>query len=289
MKIHYLLISLLCFSFTIYQDSFAQAPRPIAPDGRTQTTVTVNGNVTGVTTNTIRGINGFNSFTTFNVGKGTTTNLFLPSATSNLLNLVNGAPSTINGILNSIKNGQIGGHIFFINPYGMVVGSSGVINTGALTAITPTKNFMKSFFDISGNVSDGATTAVLTGNVPLSSDGLISVQGRINAIGNIRLAAGDVINAGTISTKAVFVANSPDFSDVVNVKGLQSGTQIATRNGNIEIVASHDVENSGIISAEGVSGVNGGNINIHAGNDVRLIGNSVISTSGSGSNSNAVV
>ena len=39
----------------------------IVPDGRTQTQVTVNGSVTDVTTQTIRGINAYNSFSRFNV------------------------------------------------------------------------------------------------------------------------------------------------------------------------------------------------------------------------------
>ena len=287
MKSRALLVLYLCLGLAVSRNSFAQAPRPITPDGRTQTSVTVNGNVTGITTNTIRGANAFNSFTTFNVGKGTTANLYLPSATNNLLNLVNGSASTIDGILNSIKNGQIGGHVFFINPYGMVVGSTGVVNVGALTVITPTKGFMNSFFDGTGNISAAATASVLTGNVPLSSDGLISVRGRINAIGDIRLAGGDVVNSGVIGTGAVFVARRPDFADVVNIKGLQGGSQITVANGNIEIVAAHDVENSGIISATGVPGVNGGNISVQAGNDIRLIGNSVIASSGGGNNSSA--
>ena len=55
---------------------------------------------------------------------------------------------------------------------------------------------MNSFFDGTGNISAAATASALTGNVPLSSDGLISVRGRINAIGDIRLAGGDVVNSG---------------------------------------------------------------------------------------------
>lgn len=292
MKIRLLLASLLAFFFLFLsilglQTSWAQAARPIVADGKTQTTVTTNGNITAVTTGTVRGQNGFNSFSAFNVGQGSTVNLFLPSNATNLLNLVNGGVANISGILNSLKDGKIGGHVFFIDPYGMVVGTTGVINVGALTVISPTKNFMTGFFDANGNPLDAPMAAVLSGNVPLSSDGLISVHGRINAIGDIKLAAGDVVNAGMIGTGAVFVAKSPDFTDAVNVKGMQTGSQLAVTNGNIEIVALHDVENSGTISAQGVSGVNGGSVNIHAGNDVRLIGNSVISTSGAGSNSNA--
>jgi filamentous hemagglutinin family protein len=259
----------------------------IVADGKTQTTVSTAGNVTGVTTSTTRGVNAYNSFSTFNVGAGSTANLFLPSGTTNLLNLVNGSAATINGILNSIKNGQVGGNVFFIDPFGLVVGKTGAINVGALTVATPTPQFMTSFFDASGNIVDATTTAVFSGNIPLSSDGLISVYGRINAISNITLAGGKVTNAGSIGTGAVFVAKQPDFSDVVNVKGLQTGSDVVVSNGNIQIVAAQDFTNSGSISAQGVSGVDGGNGSVRAGNNVTLASGSSIDVSGAGVNSNA--
>jgi hypothetical protein len=106
----------------------------------------------------------------------------------------------------------------------MVVGSTGVINVGALTVLTPAKSFNQNFFDANGNASEEATNAVLAGNIPLTSDGLILVRGRINAIGDIRLAAGQIVNSGRIGTGAIFVAQSPNFGDVVNVCGLRAGT-----------------------------------------------------------------
>jgi len=184
-----LLLAVSICSFLPFQTINAQTTGSIVPDGKTQTTVTVNGNVTGVTTSTTRGINAYNSFTKFNVNSGTVANLYLPTGTANLLNLVSGSPVTISGILNSIKNGQIGGNVFFIDPFGMVLGKTGVINIGSLTVLTPTQAFTKSFFDASGNPSDVSTAAVLSGTIPITSDGLISVIGRINAIGNINLTA----------------------------------------------------------------------------------------------------
>lgn len=47
----------------------------------------------------------------------------------NLLNFVN-TRIDINGTVNAIKNGTIGGNLFFLSPEGMAVGKSGVINTG---------------------------------------------------------------------------------------------------------------------------------------------------------------
>src|SRR5271166_5816626 len=282
-----LLLAVSICSFLSFPTLNAQTKGPIAADGKTQTTVTVNGNVTGVTTSTTRGVNAYNSFTTFTVNKGTIANLYLPTGTSNLLNLVNGSPVTINGILNSIKNGQIGGNVYFIDPFGMVVGKTGVINIGSLTVMTPTQAFASSFFDASGNPSDASTAAVLSGTIPITSDGLISVLGRINAMGSINLTAGSVVNAGNIGTGAVFVANQPDFSDVVNVKGLQTGSQVVVSNGDINIVAAGNFENSGTISTKGVSGVNGGNVSILSGGTVTLDSGSSIDVSGAGANSNA--
>ena len=54
----------------------------------------------------------------------------------NLLNFVN-TRIDINGTLNAIKDGKIGGNLFFLSPGGMVVGKSGVINTGSLYVMAP--------------------------------------------------------------------------------------------------------------------------------------------------------
>lgn len=47
----------------------------------------------------------------------------------NLLNFVN-TRIDINGTVNAIRNGTIGGNLFFLSPEGMAVGKGGVINTG---------------------------------------------------------------------------------------------------------------------------------------------------------------
>lgn len=94
---------------TIYSFMFSNVcwAAMITPDGRTQTTVNVNGHVYDVTTSTVSGQNAFNSFSNFDVYKGTTVNLYLPGSTLNLINLVRDGKTNIDGILNSIKNGKI--------------------------------------------------------------------------------------------------------------------------------------------------------------------------------------
>lgn len=107
----------------------------IVPDGNTATSVAEQGTVTDVTTGTVKDDNAFNSFTVFDVYQGNTVNLHLPGGTSNLINLVHGKQSNIDGILNSYKNGAIGGNVYFANPYGIIIGPTGVVNVGSLTAL----------------------------------------------------------------------------------------------------------------------------------------------------------
>ncbi len=258
----------------------------ITPSGSTATTVTTSGNVTKITTSTVVGANAYNAFNTFNQQQGSTVDLFLPTGTTNLLNLVNGSTATIDGTLNSILNGKIGGNIFFVDPFGVFIGKNGVVNVGGFFALTPTASFQSQFFASSGNPSAAGTAAILNGTVPLTSDGLISVQGRINAIQNISLSGGSVNNSGGITSGAVFAGIKPDFSDVVNVAGLQSGAALTVENGNIVIRAANSFENSGAIATGGAPGLNAGNISIQAGSNINLNANSLISAAGAGANSN---
>lgn len=210
-----------------------QAASTIVPDGNTQTKVSTSGNVTNVTTSTVNGNNAYNSFSSFNVNSGSAANLYLPNGTSNLLNLVNSQAVNIGGMLNAIEDGKIGGNVFFADPYGVIVGASGVVNVGSFTALTPTQSFMNQFFTSPGVPSPGATAAILNGTVPISPDGLISIKGTINATRNVGLYGGMVSNSGGIQSGAVFSNSNSDFSDVVNTNGLQNGTAIAVQNGNI--------------------------------------------------------
>lgn len=130
-------ISAVVLSYVLMTSSVFGAM--ITPDGKTNTTVSVNGNVSDVHTGTVSGQTGFNSFSTFDVYQGHTANLYLPEGTKNLINLVHDKISNIDGVLNAFKDGKIGGNVFFLNPNGIAVGASGVINVGALTLATPTK------------------------------------------------------------------------------------------------------------------------------------------------------
>ncbi|NMB11017.1 MAG: leukotoxin LktA family filamentous adhesin, partial [Firmicutes bacterium] len=248
--------------------NLAYAKEAIIADGKTDTTISQDGFATNISTDPVVNQNAFNSFSRFNVDSGHTVNLYVPSGAANLLNLVHSERSSINGVLNSIQNGQIGGNVYFLNPYGLIVGSEGTLNVGSLTAISPTTGFMESFFDSPNNPKGLAVTQVLEGEVPLNASGLITVSGTINAIGGIRISGGDVENTGVITSGAVFAGTSPDFRDVVNTVGFESGSAMSTENGSIVITAHSDVINRGIIASNGGDALDANTIQIEAGNDL---------------------
>ena len=187
----------------------------IVTDGRTNTTMSKDSGVWDIKTTTVKGKNAFNSFSYFDVNSGKTVNLHIPSGAANLLNLVkNNKNSVINGILNAIKesDGKVGGNVFILNPKGIVIGKDAQVNMDSLVLASPTQEFLDALMDSTGNISDQHTAAVLAGDMPLSTDGLISVKGKINnlkkfaALGNrveagesgadvkLTVATGDIVN-----------------------------------------------------------------------------------------------
>jgi filamentous hemagglutinin family protein len=265
--------------------SAGAAAQAIRPDGRTQTSVTTTGAVTSVTTATVSGANAFNSFSSFNVPASNTTNLYLPTGTANLINIVRDQRTNIDGILNAIKDGRIGGNVWFANPNGFIVGAGGVVNVGSLNVSTPSQQFVDNFFLSPGSPDDALVAQLLSGAAPRNAAGLISIQGRVNAIDSINLSAGVINVGGTLFAGARFLGNAPDFTDVVNVNGIDSATNFITQGGRIQIVADGDVTVSGAIAAPGAAGVRGGDISIHAGGNVDLQSGALISARGNGDNS----
>ena len=247
--------------------AFAQ----VVADGRTETTVTTSGSVTNVTTETIIGGTGVNSFSQFDVETGHTVNLHLPSGTSALVNLITGrTASQIEGTVNAIKGSTIGGRVYFVNPFGITVGPSGVINAGAVALMAPSQGFL--FYESGGlrPLSADQVNAVLSGDIPLVPGGNISVQGTINAAGDIHLAGVNVNVPGQLVSGAVFEHEKPDFSDVVNINGVNRGKVVEFENGVVRIRATDTVTVGGTIAVHGAGDVDAGDIEIVSGNSIRL-------------------
>ncbi|MCA1979654.1 MAG: leukotoxin LktA family filamentous adhesin, partial [Thiobacillus sp.] len=242
----------------------------IVPDGRTQTRLTVNGNTTDITTQTIRGSHAYNSFSTFNVDVAQTVNLHLPQHTSNLLNLVHSETSYINGLVNAYQDGRIGGNVYFFNPHGVVVGAGSVINVGSLTLATPTPDFMDRLVSPAGLIDGDATAQALAGHIPLSQTGLVMVRGRVHARDAVTLVGGQVEVAAGAQVWAGGRALAT-FADLVNVEGLQSAAEVRTDGGVIRIVAAGDITVAGEVSADGTGeNASGGSVTVFADHNATL-------------------
>jgi len=202
----------------------------IIPDGRTATTVTTNGSVTGITTATTAGANAFNSFSQFKVGGGNTANLYVPGGSTNLINVVRDGAVVVNGIVNSYKNGQIGGNVYFADPYGFVVGKGGVVNVGTLNVTTPSKEFVDGVIGPQGQINQAATQQLMSGNVPLSN---LTVNDD-NAGGTAFSPAAVVVNgfnSGDANQNGVFDAGETwHFTDSTHtaLAGQHQNTAVAT-------------------------------------------------------------
>ncbi|MGC9259152.1 MAG: leukotoxin LktA family filamentous adhesin, partial [Phycisphaerae bacterium] len=239
----------------------------IVPDGRTLTTVNITGHTTTISTATISGGDAFNSFQNFAIGSGNTVDLVVPTAANYLVNLVHDGPVVINGILNSYKNGQIGGNVVFADPQGVLVGSSGVVNVGAINFTTPTTQFLNQLINQAGQVDRNAAAQLLSGTEPLSGAGVVSIAGHINALTSINLAAAEVIAAKSSVLTAGDSARLQNalFHATVNTTGLQQGAALAESNGSIAIVGTQQVDLAGRVQA---SGTKGGSITATAPNTV---------------------
>ncbi|WP_181049719.1 leukotoxin LktA family filamentous adhesin [Marinobacter persicus] len=228
----------------------------ITKEGSTDTSVQVDGNVTDITTSTVKGNSGFNSFGRFEVASGNTVNLHLPSGTDNLVNLVHNAQAQINGTLNGMKGGRIGGNIIFADPHGFVVGAAGIVNVGSLVVTTPTPDEMSRILDnlddagVSGIEMDEHIGLLMRGELDQAADAEILIQGQINAKGAISLIGASVVVANGARLEGGADDAALDvFKASVNVEGMATGDDIQARDGVISIVSSETTEVSGELVA----------------------------------------
>ena len=116
-------------------------------------------------------------FTVGNMGGSPRQHKHAVGEVNRLFNIVRDERTNINGVLNSIKDGRIGGKLWFANPHGFIVGAGGTVNVGSLTVSTPTQQFVENFFLSPGNPDAGAVSSLLGGTAPRNASGAISIQG----------------------------------------------------------------------------------------------------------------
>ena len=158
--------------------------------------------------------NAFNRFEKFTLDQGHIANMKFENGGQTADTLFNFVRDRIdvNGTVNALKGGTIGGHLLFISPKGMTVGASGVINAGRFTGIAADEDFFKDFISLEQPWGSSNFRNLEAGLIPLNREGTITVQGKIHAPGGIRLAASDIdVKAG-----AELDTVTLDFSNLVN-------------------------------------------------------------------------
>ncbi|HKE09932.1 MAG TPA: filamentous hemagglutinin N-terminal domain-containing protein, partial [Myxococcota bacterium] len=238
------------------------------------------------------------SWQTFNIKHGETTNFQQPGANSVAINrILDGQASSILGSLNAT------GHVYLINPNGIVFGPGSSVNAYALAAATSAKAgqlvaLSRDGFDPSATsapgakiVNQGQITAGSGGFVYLvapevknGADGVIVAQG-----GEIQLAAGATVYLtdrpdGTGLAIAYTAPGSPGGSAVnlgklvsdagfvkmraalVRQQGLVEANSVRERDGKIELVADQGVE----LASGSVTEAHGGSDGTSSGGSIQV-------------------
>ncbi|HWE01853.1 MAG TPA: filamentous hemagglutinin N-terminal domain-containing protein [Tepidisphaeraceae bacterium] len=126
------------------------------------------------------------NFASFDIPKGTSVNIVLPSASGRVLDRVtSGSPSQIDGSLFS------NGTIYFVNPAGVFFGPSANVSAGGVCAVA-------------GNLANADFTAGTNHFTGVA--GTISNQGAIHASGDVSLVGKTVVNTGSIVSDGGAVA-----------------------------------------------------------------------------------
>lgn len=177
-----------------------------------------------ISTTHINGSVAANKFTKFQVGEKHLVDMHLPTNTNHLVNFVDNKIS-VNGTVNALKGSKVGGNLYFVSPQGMIVGKTGVINAGSLTAVITTDDAYKKYSELSdkklplglGQKEEEALATLQKmqqGEVPLNPSGVITVNGSINAGNRITLAASQI----HLESGAKLSNLETDFKDLVHIK-----------------------------------------------------------------------
>lgn len=186
---------------------------------------------------------GFRKYQNFDLSKGDVANLIYYLQGQDLSTFVNLVDNQINiqGIVNAVgKNGAFNnGHAVFISPNGMVVGSSGVLNVGSLTVLTPDSNSYekyKSDLKRPSLIAD-YKSKLGEGNATVKIDGKVLARNfvDINAA-NLQVSPDAQIMAGVKDATKILSNTQAEalFNQLVNADNM-SANSFANDNGSIII------------------------------------------------------
>ncbi|MCP4041628.1 MAG: filamentous hemagglutinin N-terminal domain-containing protein, partial [Gammaproteobacteria bacterium] len=214
----------------------------------------------------------------FSISSNEVTRFIQQSSHSAILNRVTGAnPSHILGQLRS------NGHVFLINPYGIVFGQNSVIDTAGFVASTlniTNRDFLEGNYRFEsgpGGAGDiinrgfikagnGGSVYLIAPNI--ENSGIIQTEG-----GNLILAAGEKITLVSLDSKDLeFEVQAPE-NEVVNLG------ELLTDGGALGIFAG-TLRHSGVARADAVTMDAAGNIQFVAKGDIHLEEGSITSANG---------
>jgi ElaB/YqjD/DUF883 family membrane-anchored ribosome-binding protein len=247
------------------------------------TNIANNGKQYDITNQQVKSGNALNKFNDFGIKQHDVANLHMGEA-NHQINVVKNKIN-IDGVVNAIKNNQIGGDVYFFSNAGIAVGSHGVFNVGRLTLGTNTavgdalyngyyvvpsqsgpvqKNFdrdkdfyQKSPVERARLLNDGSLWG---GNT--AGDAGISFAGKINAKDSVVIAsAKSTISQtdGMIQTGAAFhdytAGQSADTyrNSLVNTAGIVDATTAVATTDGIALVAKKDITLAGEVASHGQS------------------------------------
>ena len=228
-----------------------------------------------------------NRFEKFNIGNNDIANMYFKtgqngSEVNNLINFVNNKINiggTVNALKSKLFGNEVGGNLYFVTAHGMTVTADGVINAGSLNVLVPTEDYLTkmgvfgsnpdvdSIMKQAQNAFVGQNGDAIVANVPLNSEGTISVEGKINVQTAARLMAGDIQvgNTGAIRN-AMNMDKISNLSEKNQTKLAASDTMDIQKldNGELYIQGVKNVAVDGIVTA------NKGNAVIKAVNEVTV-------------------
>ena len=228
----------------------------IVPDGLTGTALSQSGVVTDITTTTITQGFGLNSFTRLDVGAGATVNVHVPTGGVGTINIVRERASRIDGTLNSVMGGQVGGTMILANTNGIVIGPDGQVNGARIGLSTPDAGFVAGLFSADGTPQAGHVAALIDGRAPQNPDADVIIDGSVSGPEGVRVRAGRDVVVGSTDARG----RAAQVSAVAN-----TGPRRA-----IVLDGGRDVTLRGAARAR--SGSNGGEVRVRAGRDAWIEG-----------------
>lgn len=214
--------------------------------GATGSSLSTSGATTTVNSTLRNGaVTAFNAFSDFTVAQNDTVNLVLPTGAKNLVNIVDNQ-AVINGVVNSYIGSvgpHVGGHVFFADPAGLVLGATGTINVGALSVAAVSARSHDALLADAINGTDTATTALLKGTID-HDNANVTLSGTVNATQGVRIQAHAIDASGTIYVAGdsgtdglvttVNTGTPATATDILNDQGIRlQGANITLEKGSV--------------------------------------------------------